>query len=247
MPLEQTEAIVLRTQPLADQDKLVTLFSRERGLIRGVAKGARKFGCRFGSSLEPLSIVRVFYYEKERRDLVTISNCDLIESFFEIQKTPETAFTLAYFAELIEEFFPARSGEEKVFRLLRSVLQALKAEGERDYLARYFEAWFLQINGLLPDFSRCRKCRRPVEDGRLTARMDGVLCASCGPDEGLMETQGEIVRFIDWARRNSPGSGGGQPFSEAELRTIGRTLQAIIIYHLEKEPKALAFLRKSAL
>ena len=244
MPLEQAEAIVLHTRPMADQDKLVTLFCRDRGLVRGIAKGARKFGNRFGSSLEPLSVVRVFYYEKERRDLVTISNCDLLESFFEIQHSPDTAFTLAYFAELIEEFFPARSGEEKVFRLLRSVLQALKEGGDRDTLARYFEVWFLQINGLLPDLSRCRKCRKPVESGRLAAKMDGVYCPDCAP-EGLEETRGEVVRFLDWARRNSPQAETPLPFSGEELRAVGRALQAIIIYHLEKEPKSLALLKKS--
>src|SRR5512135_3655446 len=107
MPTDQAEAIVLRTYNVADQDKIAVLFCREKGVLRGVAKGARKFGNRFGSSLEPLSVVRVFYYEKERKDLVTISNCDLLDSFFDLQKSPEVTFTTAYFAELIEEFFPS--------------------------------------------------------------------------------------------------------------------------------------------
>ena len=106
MPLDQTEAIVLRTFDLADQDRIVVLLTRDRGVLRGVAKGARKFGSRFGSSLEPMSVVRAFYYEKERKDLVTVSNCDLLESFFDVQKDLKVAFTLSYFAELIEEFSP---------------------------------------------------------------------------------------------------------------------------------------------
>ena len=73
---------------VGDQDKIAVFFCREKGVIRGVAKGARKFGNRFGSSLEPMSVVRVFYYEKERRDLITVSGCDLLESFFEIQAEP---------------------------------------------------------------------------------------------------------------------------------------------------------------
>ncbi len=242
MPLEQTEAIVLKTFPLADQDKLVTFFSRDRGLIRGVAKGARKFGNRFGSSLEPLSVVQVFYYEKERRDLVTISNCDLVDSFFDMQKSPEMSFTLAYFAELIEEFFPARAGEHKIFRLLRSVLEALRDGSDRNFTTRYFEVWFLQINGLLPDFKRCKKCREPVETGWLAPTRDGVYCPACASYQ-KEETRGELVKFVDWVRNNSPRTEGGLPFSEAELETIRQALQSIIIYHLEREPKSLAFLR----
>ena len=81
MPLEQSEGFILRTFNIGEQDKIVVLFSRDKGLFKGVAKGARKFGNRFGSSLEPLSHVRIFYYEKEGKELVTISNSDLIESF----------------------------------------------------------------------------------------------------------------------------------------------------------------------
>jgi len=245
MPLEQTEAIVLRTQAFADQDKLVTFFSVDRGLIRGIAKGARKFGNRFGSSLEPLSVVRVFYYEKERKDLVTISNCDLIESFFEVQNDPGTSFTLAYFAELIEEFFPTRAREDKIFRLLRSALDALKSGTVRNFVARYFEAWFLQINGLLPDFRRCKKCRQPVTQGWLAPKKDGVYCGSCATYQ-KEETRGELQRFLDWIKKNPPAAGAEAPFSAADLEVIRQALQSIIIYHLEKEPKSLAFIRNSS-
>ena len=64
MPTDQAEAIVLRTTNIGDQDKIAVFFSMDKGILRGVAKGARKFGNRFGSSLEPMSVVRVFYYEK---------------------------------------------------------------------------------------------------------------------------------------------------------------------------------------
>jgi DNA repair protein RecO (recombination protein O) len=85
MPRHQSESIILRTFPIAEQDKLVVFFGRQRGIFKGVAKGARKFSNRFGSSLEPMSHVTAFYYEKEGRELVTVSGCDLLESFFELQ------------------------------------------------------------------------------------------------------------------------------------------------------------------
>jgi DNA repair protein RecO (recombination protein O) len=162
MPNDQTDAIVLRTTNFADQDKIVVFFSPDRGLLRGIAKGARKFGNRFGCSLEPMSVVRVFYHEKERRDLVTVASCDLVESFFDVQKDPETAFLLTYFAELIEEFAPARAAEDVLYRLLLAVLRCLGQGGDRAFLAAYFEAWFLQANGLLPDLAGCRACRKPL-------------------------------------------------------------------------------------
>ena len=118
MARKQSEAFVLRSFDVGEQDKIVVLFARDIGIFRGIANGARKFGNRFGSSLEPLSLIKVYYYEREGKDLVTISNCDLIESFFEIQNDLETTYSLSYFVELIEEFYPARSKDDTLFRLL---------------------------------------------------------------------------------------------------------------------------------
>jgi len=243
MPLDQTEAIVLRSFNIGDQDKVVVFFSRDKGLLRGVAKGARKFGNRFGSSLEPMSLVKVFYYEKERKDLVTVSQADLIESFFEVHGDFRSACTLSYFAELVEEFFPSRAKEDLVFRLLFSVLQAIKEKGDLGILSRYFEVWFLQINGLLPDFRRCRKCRKRLTGGGwLSPRMDGVYCEVCAPLK-KEPVPPEFAPFLDWARKNAPSIEGGPSCSASQLEAIGRTLQSIIVYHLEREPKSLHFLK----
>jgi DNA repair protein RecO (recombination protein O) len=242
MPTDQAEAIVLRTSNVGDQDKIAVFFCHDKGLLRGVAKGARKFGNRFGSSLEPMSVVRVFYYEKERRELVTVSGCDLIESFFEIQAEPATAFLLTYFAELIEEFAPARAREEVLYRLLLSILHCLKEGGDRDFAAAYFEAWFLQANGLLPDLAFCRQCRKPLPAGWLAPKRDGAYCSDCAPVK-KEEVPAETQAFLRWARKNPPPGGCAPPFPPEGIARIRRTLQALIVYHMEREPRTLHFLK----
>lgn len=242
MPTDQSEAIVLRTTNVGDQDKIVILFGREKGLFRGVAKGARKFGNRFGSSLEPMTVVRAFYYEKERRDLVTISGCDLLESFFDVQTDPKTAFLLTYFAELVEEFAPARAKEDVLYRLLISVLRALKEGGDPRFLAAYFEAWFLQANGYLPDLETCRKCRRPLSAGWLAAKKDGAYCSDCAPLK-KEEVPAETRAFLAYIRKTPPSRSGGDRFAPAEINRIRKILQAMIVFHLEKEPRTLQFIK----
>ncbi|MBM3295499.1 MAG: DNA repair protein RecO [Candidatus Aminicenantes bacterium] len=245
MPRDQAEAIVLRASPVGDQDRLVVFLTRERGLLRGVAKGARKFGSRFGSALEPMTHVDVFFYEKERRDLVTISACDLRQSFFDVQKNVEAALTLAYLAELVEESVPGRVHDDLLFRLLLSVLEALRDTLDTALLARYFEAWFLQIHGIYPDLRRCRRCRREIaeaEAGWLAPGRDGVYCDGCAPAR-KDEIKPPLARFVAWARRNPPAACPEAPFTKEELRDVGRVLQAMIVHHLEREPKSLRFVR----
>ena len=242
MPTDQAEAIVLRTTKVGDQDKIAVFFCRDRGVLRGVAKGAYKFGNRFGSSLEPMSVVRVFYYEKERRDLVTVSGCDLLESFFEMQTEPRTAFLLTYFGELIEEFAPVRAREEVLYRLLLSVLRCLKEGGEREFSAAYFEAWFLHANGLLPDLGGCRKCGKALAAAWLAPKKDGAYCPDCAPFR-KEEVPAETAAFLRWTRKNPPPGVCAPPFPADRIAGIRKALQAMIVYHMEREPRTLQFLK----
>lgn len=241
MPAEQSESVILRTSPFGEQDKLAVFFSRDKGVLRGIAKGARKFANRFGSGLEPLSLVRVFYYEKERRELVTVTGVDLQESFFEIQKDPGTACILCYFAELVEEFSPSRAKDDLLFRLLVSVLRALKSGGDGAFLMLYFETWILKINGLLPDLARCKSCDRRPGSGRLSAGKDGVFCANCAP--ARKESIGEGVSdMIRWILKNPPPHDVPKDFPPSVRQGLKGTLRAMIAFHLEREPKAWRYL-----
>ena len=151
--------------------------------------------------------------------------------------------TLSYFAELIEEFLPARAREDVVFRLLLSVLQALKAKGGLPVAAAYFEAWFLQANGFLPDVLRCKGCRKPLElPGWLAPRKDGVYCDGCAPAR-KDEVKPQLGRFMRWVKTNPPSKAEECPFSSADLAAVRKNLQAMIVYHLEREPKSLRFIK----
>ncbi|MCX8159824.1 MAG: DNA repair protein RecO [Candidatus Saccharicenans sp.] len=242
MPIDQSEAVILRTQNFAEQDKLVVFFSREKGLVRGIAKGARKFNNRFGSSLEPLSIVRIFYYEKERHDLVTISNCDLLESAFEMFTNRQAACFFSYLAELTEKFSPYRAGEEKLYRLLVSLVRAARAGQRIELLVRYFEYWFLKINGILPDFQTCQKCHGQINNTAwLEPQKDGVLCARCARDKKF-ELSPRLVRAIDWMKKNPPETPPGVELEAEDWKKLGRVFQAIIVFHLEERPRTMDLL-----
>lgn len=242
MPLEQSEAFILRTFNVGEQDKIVVFFSRDKGILKGIAKGARKFGNRFGSSLEPMSWVKIFYYEKERKDMVTVSNCDIIESFFDLQKDLKINFTLSYFAELIEEFSPARAKEDILFRLLISVLQAIKSGGDLNFLTAYFEAWLLKINGVLPDLKNCKKCRKDITaQGWLSPKKDGVYCSECASYK-KEKTMPVLGNFLQWIKKHSPLKEWKPHFSQDEIHGIRKILEDIIVFHLEREPKTLIYL-----
>jgi DNA repair protein RecO (recombination protein O) len=185
MRLVTTDAIVLRTYNLAESDRIVVCLTRATGLVRGVAKGARRMKSRFGAALEPFTVVRLAYHEKENRDLVAISSAEILKSHFELNVKPETGEVLAYMGELINEFAPPHEADERMFRMLSACLDALAlAEGSERQLTRYFEIWLLRLSGLFPDLRACAECGTELDettpifvDAELNSR-----CTQCRPN-----------------------------------------------------------------
>jgi DNA repair protein RecO (recombination protein O) len=150
MPLYTADALVLRTYKLAEADRIVVFLTRDRGKKRGVAAHARRPRSRFNGALEPLTEVRVAYFEKERRELVNLNYAETIRSPL-ASANPESLAYTHYFAELIDAWAADADADERLFRLGCAVLDALAVGTPPDALARYFECWLLRLQGVYPD------------------------------------------------------------------------------------------------
>lgn len=181
MPLHDSEAIVLRTYPLGDADRLVSLLTRTYGRLRGVAQGARRPKSRFGAALEPLTYLRVFYYERETRELVRIRQCDIFESFLDAHQDYRSSLALSLVAEITEAVLPEREPQDAAFRLLLHVARGIRQTRQPDLALGYFLVWSMRLAGWLPDLDRCSGCRREAAAQPLywSASQTGLYCALC--------------------------------------------------------------------
>jgi len=188
MALQTTEAFVLRTYSLAEADKICVFLTKETGKVRGVAHGARKVKSRFGSSLEPFTEVSLTYFQKEGRELVSISTCEIVRSnFYSAARDPETAGAFSYMAELLTEFLPDNEANERLYRLVGAVLEAIEKESDLVLVLRYFESWVLKFSGFFPDISRCSSCGGVASASDLIfLTADGApRCQACSDGRGL--------------------------------------------------------------
>ena len=149
MPLYTAEALILRTYKLGEADRIVVFLTRDRGKKRGVAPNARNSRKRFGAALEPLTEVRMAYFEKERRELVGLNYAEPIRSPLSAP-SPEALGYSHYFAELIDEWAADADVDERLFRLGTAALEALVSGAPVEALARYFECWLLRLQGVYP-------------------------------------------------------------------------------------------------
>lgn len=182
MPLRETEAIILRTYPLGEADRLVSFFSRQLGRMRGVAPGAKRTKTKFGSALEPLSYVRIWFAEKETRDLVRIRQCEVIESSLGTHGDYSCSVALSMLAEITEGVQPEREPSDRDFRLLLLAVREIAARKEPDLPLLYFCFWTVRLAGWLPQFSVCGKCGRAVGSGAAgyaSPVHPVLLCGTC--------------------------------------------------------------------
>jgi hypothetical protein len=126
VPLYTADALVLRTYKLSEADRIVVFLTRDRGKKRGVAKGARRPRSRFTGALEPLTEVRVAYFEKERRELVGLNYAETHRSPL-VLGSPDALGYVSYFAELLDEWAQEADADDRLYRLGASMLDALAA------------------------------------------------------------------------------------------------------------------------
>jgi len=182
MPLHESEAIVLQHYPLGEADWIVSFLSRKMGRIRGVAAGARKPKSRFGSALERLSHIRIWFFERENRDLVRISQCEMIESFIGAFGDYASSIALAIFSEVTEAVLPEREASDANFRLLLLAAQAVKRTGKPELPLAYFALWTVKLGGWLPALDRCGRCGSALlEDAPayFAPRATAIACGKC--------------------------------------------------------------------
>ena len=245
MPLKTTEAFVLDVRKLQEADRLVSFFTEDEGKIKGVAASAARSRRRFGGKLERLSRVRVTYFEKEGRELARIDACDLLDESFTLHQDLRTATTLSYVAEVIDTFARERESDTRYFRLIKSLIAAMKQGGDARLLARYFEIWTLRLHGLMPELDRCGGCGRDVTKpgggGAIVEAgdMPVALCPACrrsaGPAAGRTLTlSSSSLAVIDGFRKLPPAELAKTPAGPAvmaELESFGVTMLTSFVGH----------------
>jgi DNA repair protein RecO (recombination protein O) len=235
-----SEAIVLRTYDLAEADKIVVCLTRETGLVRAVARGARRLKSRFGGGLEPFTLIRLSYYEKEGRELVTLSQLEIVHSYFKLSGNMEIVSALAYMSEMLMAFAPPHEPNEKLYRMVCACLEVIESEeGDSALVLRYFEGWMLKLTGFFSLTRNCARCGERFVEGAET-RLDTELrqlCEPCGRGLGTnisWEARAQLLHMqreppLEFVRT-------GRKLSRDAQQELQQLMRRVIRYVLEREP-----------
>jgi len=242
----RTEAIIISSTNLGDADKLVTFFSADRGLLKGVAKNARKSFKRFGAGLETFTTCRLHLYEREHQELLRIESADITTQPAAICNDLLRAAAGAVILELVRELAPPGEGNTASFRLLSHVIALLNAGENPVFLLRIFEIKFLSLLGYQPRLDRCSSCgNQPKEEVVFLGLKGEVLCSSClvsSGDTSLKISQGAVGFYYQALRMDMDKISRLKP-SSAIIQELDQVFSAYIFHLLGKRLKSADFLR----
>ena len=207
MPVVETESLILKSFNLAEADRIVVFLTRESGMVRGVAKGAKRLKSRFGSMLEPFSTVNLEYFQKEDRELVSIRHIDLVRSSFDQASEPEILQTFSYIADLLISFVPPHDPNETLYRMVKACIDSgCRSPEDIAGIRLYFEIWLLRLGGYLPDWTVCNGCKRELavnESADVQADFH-LLCESCRKSRAGQIVSGRHREAFRTAQKLSP-------------------------------------------
>jgi DNA repair protein RecO (recombination protein O) len=197
MRLLDDEALLLEVADLQEGDRIVSFLTRHHGRKRGAARGARRRYSRFAGQLQPLAKVHVSWFEREDRDLVRVRAVEMLRPPHRLAGDLEGILLGCYLAEHALVFAPENEGNELLFRLLDSTVEALLGGVDRRLAARYFEQWALRIAGLFPPPRECPLCGGSLADGALLPRGgEALLCHRCAGGAAGVALDANAVAFL---------------------------------------------------
>jgi DNA repair protein RecO (recombination protein O) len=194
MPTYTIHAVNLGTFNLGETDKIITMFSAERGLVRAVAKGARKPGAKIAGRSDPLNVNKLFLAKGKNLDIIT--QAESIASFSNLRKDLSKLSYGLYYAELTQHFGQDLSEESAAYfdYLSRSLSHLADGDEDPTLLCLRFELHLLELLGIRPELDVCVSCRDPLTEYRLSFfhhESGGIVCDRCygGRDRRVIHEQ----------------------------------------------------------
>jgi len=238
----RAEAVVLRRLSMGETDRVVTLFTRYKGKLGAVAKGARGPRSRLGGATEPFTYFHGLLSQGQNLDVLT--QAEVQNSFPAVRRNLELVGYATYFLEVVDAGVEERQPTPELWDVLVGALSTLEGAETPDVLARAFELHALRIMGYEPRLNACAIDEAPVEapGSAFHPLRGGMLCPRCARAPGTipMDPAGlETLREL----AHVPLVGAAHARLAEPLRAwLARCMVPYVRHHLEAPLRSLQFL-----
>ena len=241
----RVEAVVLRHSDYGEADRLLTLYTRQLGKTRAVAKGARKIASRKAGHIEPFTHVKLQL--AKGRDTLILTQADTVDAYQPLREDLILTSQASYVLELLDRFtYQDETENSAIFRLLTDTLSRLAAKADPWLVIRYYEMRLLDHLGFRPQLFECANCGRPIlpEDQFFSFGAGGVICPRCGQGlRNLNPLSVETLKYLrHFQRSNYADASRARPGLDVQNEAES-LMQGYFTYLLERELNTPGFLK----
>jgi len=242
----RASAVVLRHADWGEADRLLTIYTREQGMMRAVAKGARKINSRKGGHLQPYTHINVQL--AKGRDLLLVTQVETVNAFLPMHDDLVKLSYASYVVELLLRFsYEEEGGNPTLFRLLVETLDRIEKESEAWLAIRYYEMRFLDGVGFRPQLFQCANCGREIkpEDQYFSFTAGGVICPRCGQGlPNLSRLSVETLKYLRHFQRSSYKDASRARASLEVQKEAEVLMQGYFTYLLERQLNTPGFIKR---
>ncbi|MDX6231943.1 MAG: repair protein RecO, partial [Nocardioidaceae bacterium] len=236
--LYRDAGIVLRVHKLGEADRIITLLTRDRGIVRAAAKGIRKTTSRFGGRLEPFMHVDLQLAEGRSLDIIT--QVETINAFAKDLGGDYAAYTAGTAMLETAERLVQEDGEPAVpqLQLLVGALRAL-TEGRMtpSLILDSYQLRALSIAGYAPTFDACARCAAEGPHRNFHAASGGMLCDDCRVAGSAAPSPFTVTLLAGLLSGDWTTVGTSDDRSRREASSI---VSAYLSWHLERGLRSLS-------
>ena len=242
----RAEAIVLRHSDWGEADRLLTLYTRQRGKARALAKGARKVTSRKAGHLEPFTHVALQL--ATGRDLFIVTQAETIDAYQPLREDLALTGYASYIMELLDRFtYEDDQGNPGMFKLLTESLSRLASGTDPWLVIRYYEMRLLEYLGFRPQLFECANCGREIlpEDQFFSYGAGGAICPRCAQGRrDLTPISIEALKYLRHFQRSSyRDASRARPDADVQKETEA-LMQGYFQYLLERELNTPGFIKR---
>lgn len=246
-----TPAIILRTWPFGESDRIISVLTESHGKVTGIAKGAKRSRKRFANSLEPLSLVMLRFQDRPHSSLAFILACELQCGYKRLVTSLEKIAYASYFVEITDGLIGEREENRLVFDHLKEGLIYLEEREASLVFLTAFELKLLQLAGYQLLFDSCRRCGldrlRLATAWHFSLRDGGVLCASCARlRKEIFPLSGRAIELLTLIQNEQATQVANGYLIPSVLTEIRLVLSRYMQWQLNKEIRSASFIQAFA-
>jgi DNA repair protein RecO (recombination protein O) len=241
----RVQAIVLGHVEVGEADRILKLFSREKGKISVMAKGVRKIRSRKAGHLEPFTRVNLQLAKGRNLDIVTQAET---EELYMGLREDLTRFAFgAYVVEVLDRFTYEEGQNIGLFRLLKNTLSRLEEASNPETVIHYYELRLLDLLGFRPQLFECVSCGEKIlnRDQFFSPLLGGVLCPKCGVGRTeAWEVNKDVLRYFRHFQRSKWQTVQSVTIPASIEQGFASLIENHFTYLLEKKLNTPSFLRE---